>query len=147
MQTETIYIYENDGGTLELLDYQPSSRYHYDYVIEDASYHIKNGVLSIKGNKVNFEKVYQDTFEDEELDYYELNSKYIDGTITEKTYTMLTWKGFKKITVNEDFLDCLGDFVCVLKILLGKVPKLPISLLDLAGASHFINLNDIQKKN
>ena len=33
------------------------------------------------------------------------------------------------------------------KILLGKVPKLPISLLDLAGASHFINLNDIQKKN
>ncbi len=30
---------------------------------------------------------------------------------------------------------------------LGKVPKLPISLLDLAGASHFINLNDIQKKN
>ena len=101
MQTETIYIYENDGGTLELLDYQPSSRYHYDYVIEDASYHIKNGVLSIKGNKVNFENVYQDTFEDEELDYYELNSKYIDGTITEKTYTMLTWKGFKKITVNE----------------------------------------------
>ena len=29
---------------------------------------------------------------------------------------------------------------------LGKVPKLPVSLLDLAGASHFINLNDIQKK-
>ena len=44
------------------------------------------------------------------------------------------------------FLNYLGDFVCALKILLGKVPKLPISLLDLAGALHFINLNDIQKK-
>ena len=42
-------------------------------------------------------------------------------------------------------MDCLGDFVCALKILLGKVPKLPISVLDLAGASLFINLNDIQK--
>lgn len=101
MQKETIYIYENDGGTLELLDYLPRSRYDYDYVIEEASYHIKNGVLSIKGNKVNFEKNYQETFEVDEIDDYELNSKYIVGTIKEKTYTMLTWKGFKKITVNE----------------------------------------------
>ncbi|MDP7405902.1 MAG: hypothetical protein QF495_03980, partial [SAR324 cluster bacterium] len=53
---------------------------------------------------------------------------------------------FQKITVNDDFWNCLRDFVCALKILLGKVPKLPISLLDLAGASLFINLNDIQKK-
>jgi hypothetical protein len=30
---------------------------------------------------------------------------------------------------------------------LGKVPNLLFSLLDLAGTSHFINLNDIQKKN
>jgi len=30
---------------------------------------------------------------------------------------------------------------------LGKVPKPSFFLLDHAGASHFINLNDIQKKN
>ena len=101
MNTETIYILEEDG-TLYLYDYKPASYYDYDYVLEEASYHVKNGILSIKGNKVNFDKsVYYKDLSDEDLGNYELNSNYIEGTVTKETYTKLTWKGFKKHTVNE----------------------------------------------